>query len=77
MNPTASMNPTATREQLEKISDHESRRRGGLHTQHLLNHHHDSKSRPDCKLCNPPKPAQEKENASLRAALSARLECSS
>jgi hypothetical protein len=60
------MNPIATKEQLEKISDYTSRGRGGLHTQHLLNHHAAGAYRKDCLLCNPPKeltpvtPAQEK-----------------
>jgi hypothetical protein len=63
------MNPTATKDHMEKISDHTSRRRGGLHTQDLLNHH-TGLYRKDCLLCNPPKefkPATAQENSDGRA----------
>jgi hypothetical protein len=46
-------NPTANKDHLEKISDQETRRRGGLHVQHLKNHH--SKVKQDCLLCSPMK----------------------
>jgi len=48
--PAKRINQTATAEHLARISTWDSRSRGGIHCQHILQHHYDVPN-PKCDLC--------------------------